>query len=66
MTFEELKKSKKEFLIPREAADILGCDPYKINVQARKDPSKLGFPVTIIGSRVKIPRRAFIRWMEGN
>ena len=37
--------------------------PYTINVQAKQDPSKLGFAVSILGTRVKIPRLAFIHWI---
>jgi len=30
-----------------------------IRYQAHEDPSKLGFPVTVAGSRIYIPRRSF-------
>jgi len=43
----------------------LHCDPYAINVQAHADPSKLGYKVNIQGRRVRIPRLAFIQYMEG-
>ena len=33
--------------------------------QARRDPSALGFPVSIIGRRVIIPREPFIQWIKG-
>ena len=64
MTLEDLKVFEREFLTPAQAAAVIGCEPYAINVQAKDDPLKLGFPVCIMGSRVKIPRRAFIRWIE--
>ena len=64
MTLAEMEMSEAEFLIPSEVAGILGCDQYAINVQAREDPSKLGFPVNVMGSRVRIPRRAFIHWLK--
>ena len=65
MTLDEIKALDREYLIPREVADVLGCDQYGINVAAREHPELLGFNVAVIGSRVKIPRRAFVKWMEG-
>lgn len=54
--------SGKEMLSPTDVAPVLGCHPYAINVAATADPGRLGFPVCKIGNRVKIPRRAFLRW----
>jgi hypothetical protein len=69
MTFEEVKKSDKEMLIPADICDILGCDKYNINVQVKEDKqngtNSFPFPTILLGSRVKIPRRAFIKAMEG-
>jgi hypothetical protein len=64
MTLKELALLDKDFLAPNDVAQVLGCKPYSINVQAKKDPVALGFPVTVIGSRVKIPRIAFLHWMR--
>lgn len=64
MTIEQMRGSTAEFLTPKEAAEVIGCDPYAINVQAREDARKLGFPVCVMGTRVRIPRRAFLRWLE--
>lgn len=65
MTLDDLKRLDREFLIPREIAPILGTDPHSIRIWARQRPEGLGFPVCVVGSRVKVPRRAFIRWLEG-
>lgn len=65
MTLEELKGLDKEVITPAEAAPLLHCNPQWIREAARQDKSLLGFPVTIIRSRVKIPRLAFIRYLEG-
>ena len=54
--------SGKEMLTPADVAPVLGCNPYSINVMAKADPARLGFPVCVIGNRVKIPRLAFLRW----
>ena len=65
MTLDKIRSLDREYLVPSEIAPILGCDPQDIRVAARQRPEGLGFPVCIIGSRVKVPRRAFIAWMEG-
>lgn len=65
MKLSEIEKLDKDMLVPEDIADILGCHPYSINVQAKKDQSKLGFPVSVVGTRVKIPRLAFINFMKG-
>lgn len=64
MTYQEILESDKEFLIPKDVAPVLNCHPYSINIQAKTDPAKLGFPIVMIGTRVRIPRLAFIRWMN--
>ena len=62
MTLQQIRASGKEMLSPADVAQVLGCNPYSINVMAKADPARLGFPVCVIGNRVKIPRRAFLRW----
>lgn len=62
MTIEDLKEMDKEILTPADVAPILGCDPNVIRFQAKQDINSLGFPCSKIGSRIKIPRRAFIAW----
>lgn len=69
MTIDEIKKSDKECLIPADIADILGCSKYNINVQVKQDKqngiNSFPFPTILIGTRVKIPRVAFLRAMTG-
>ena len=65
MTLEEIKAMDREMLTPAIVAKVIRCDPYYISVQARTDPEALGFPVSVQGTRTRIPRRAFIRGMEG-
>lgn len=62
MTIEDIKKSDKEILTPVDVAAVLGCDPNVIRFQAKQNIHSLGFPAAKIGSRIKIPRRAFIAW----
>lgn len=62
---EEIKAMTGDVITPAVAAGALGCDPHWIRLVAREDPKRLGFPVIVLRSRVKIPRLAFIKFMEG-
>lgn len=62
---EEVRASSRDVLTPADVTPVLGCDPHYIRVAARQCPERLGFPVVLIGSRTKIPRIAFIKYMEG-
>lgn len=64
MTYEEMLISDKVFLLTEDVAEVLGCKAYSINAQAQQDPAKLGFPVCVTGSRVRIPRLGFLHWMQ--
>lgn len=64
--YEQAKSSVKPYLSPAHAAILLRCDQNDLRWQARTDPSVLGFPVVIIKSRVKIPRKAFLDFYETN
>ena len=63
MTLQQMQESQEEMLAPADVAEVLGCTPYSINVQCKLDMGKLGFPVCMIGTRVRIPRRGFLRWV---
>ena len=65
-TLKEVQDSEKEILIPSDIAKIINVDPQWIRLVARENPEKLGFPVMIVGNRVKIPRRPFLQFMEGS
>lgn len=65
MTLEDVRKIEKDFITPAIAAQVLCCDPNYIRLAAHQAPEKLGFPVVVLNSRTKIPRLAFIRFMEG-
>lgn len=70
MTLEEIKKSEKDVLSPADICGVLGVDKYSINVAVKEDKKQginsFPFPTILIGSRVKIPRIAFIKAMEGD
>jgi len=65
MTLEEIRNSTKEMLTPADIAPVLGCDPQDIRTTAKVAPQMLGFPVCVIKTRVKIPRRRFVLWIDG-
>lgn len=65
MTLSEIKQSDKDMLIPADIAQVLGCNPHQIRVAAHQRPELLGFPVIVVGTRVKIPRKPFIHFIEG-
>lgn len=55
-----------EFFTPQDISFVLGSDPQTIRLCARQRPELLGFPVILIGNRVKIPRIPFLRHMGVN
>lgn len=64
MTLEELEMLDKEMLVPTDIAPILGCKPYAINVAVRNGTT-FPFPIVRMGTRVRIPKRPFIKVMRG-
>lgn len=65
MTLEQIRRSEADVLTCNDVAPILKCNPYTLHLQATQRPELLGFPVIVVGNRVKIPRLAFIRFMKG-
>ena len=56
-----LVKSDKPLISPRDAARVLHCTPYLLNLQLKK--GTLPFPAFAVGDRVKIPRIPFLRYL---
>jgi hypothetical protein len=65
MTLEEIETMPSTMLLASDVAGYLHIDAQDIREQARSDPSKLGFPVIVAGSRLKIPKEAFVKFMKG-
>lgn len=63
MTIEEMQTSKSIYLSVSEVASVLHCDPQALRVQAHTNPQALGYPVIIIGRRVRIPRIPFLHYL---
>lgn len=64
MTLQEIEKSDSLFLNVTDIAEIVGADPCDIRWQAHNDPAKLGYPVSVCGRRVKVPRLGFLYWVK--
>lgn len=60
MTLQEIEAIPKEILTPEDIRKFLGATPNAIRAQAQADPRKLGFPVIVQGSRVRIPKAGFV------
>lgn len=65
MTLDELAALTVDVLTPAQVAPVLRLDADTIRGQARDCPERLGFNVIVAGSRVKIPRVAFLKFMRG-
>lgn len=63
MTIDEIKASDRAFLIPTDIAGILGCNAHLIRLEARSNPAALGFPVVVVGTRTRIPRKPFLKFI---
>lgn len=63
MTVAEIKQSDAVFLMPADIAPILGCDPNWLRRAAHDRPELIGFPVSVIGSRTRIPRKPFLKFI---
>lgn len=48
-----------------QVSKVLGVGAANLHDQAVADPAALGFPVIRCGTRVKIPKGAFLRFMRG-
>lgn len=69
MTIDEIRASSKTMLAPADVCGLLGVSAYTINIQAREDKERgtqtFPFPVMLIRSRVKIPRKQFLKFITG-
>ncbi len=63
MTLEELKEKRPLFVNANDLKDILEIDPANLRSQAQSDPQKIGFPIMVIGTRVKVPVKPFLKFL---
>lgn len=68
-TLEEVEKLGKNMLSVMDICEYLETDPHVLRETIRKDKKRhtdsLGFPVMVLGNRIKIPREAFVAAMRG-
>ena len=60
MNLSDIAGMGKEFLTAADIAPVLGVNPQDIRSQAQSDADKLGFPVIVTGTRVRIPKEGFL------
>jgi len=65
-TLAEIEAVPGEILLCKDVARVLCSNPSTIREQAKKAPEKLRFPVIVVGERVKIPKRPFLKFMNGD
>lgn len=63
MTIQEIRESGKQYLTPNDVAPVLQCKPYTLNVTV-KCGGTLPFPYLMLGTRLKIPARPFLAYVE--
>lgn len=54
----------KDYLVPAEAAPMIGWDAQRLRDYARQVPEKLPFPVLTHGTRTQIPKGPFFRYLD--
>ena len=63
-TLKEIEAIPGEILTCRQIARVLRANPNDLHIQAVSNPAMLGFPVIVHGTRVKIPKQPFLRFMR--
>lgn len=66
MTLKEVEALPTEALDVKQICACIGCDPMTFRIRARSNPEQLGFPIIIIGSRIKAPKEAFLKFMRAS
>lgn len=64
MTLKDIEQIDKELLLCDDIANLIGSNAQSIRSQAKSNPEKLGFPVIVIGDRVRIPKDGFLYFMR--
>ena len=65
LTIDDIEKLDKAFLTVQEVATFMKCSPQLIRDQAEADPKFLGFPISKICHRYRIPKNGFVTWYKG-
>ena len=62
-SIDKIRSTSEPVISPVLAAEALKCDPHYIRLAAREKPELLGFPVNVMGHRVRIPRIPFLKFL---
>ena len=65
MTKEELTAYPKEYFTEKKNISEVTGQPAHNRLQARRKPEYLGFPVSVCGTRTRIPKEPFINYWFG-
>lgn len=65
-TLQEIIDSDQVFLTPEDVSGVLKAHPHSIRTAAKQRPELLGFEFFFIGTRMKIPRIPFLRYLGVN
>lgn len=63
LTKSQIMECPDEVLTCQNVSGVLSSNPNTIHLMATDRPELLGFPAIVMGSRVKIPRIPFMRYM---
>lgn len=63
-TLAEIEALPVEVLTCEQVSRVLMANPATIHKQATDRRELLGFPVVVVGNRVKIPKKPFLRFMK--
>ena len=66
MTLQQIEQIDRPYLMVEEVAKVLCLTPQMIRTQARERPELLGFPVISCGTRTRVPKEGFLRFMKGS
>lgn len=63
ISLDDLAAIDQDYLTCTQAAGVLRVGQYNLHEAAIDRPESLGFPVVVIGRRVRIPKIPFLRHM---
>ncbi len=65
LSLQDIERLPGEMLTPEQVAGVLEMNPHTIRVMADQQPDAFGFPIMVMGTRVKIPKQPFLLYMRG-
>ena len=62
MTLADLDAVQDDYLTADQVAGHMGTTAESLRAVAREDISKLGFPASMVGHRLYIPKQGYLYW----